>query len=154
MGFLSNMKKNLTGSWAEVTLVVDRSAVRRGEALPVRVDVQVGDDDVAVTSVIVEVSCEEVVDVRSVVSRASSTTSVDGLSSEVRESLHHEETIIASSLTLAAGSSQRFEGQVRLPQHAPGTARGRYSEFRWSARARLDVKGNDPDSGWTTLEVS
>lgn len=153
MGFLSNMKKNLTGSWAEVALAIEPAA-RRGDTIPVRVDVQVEDDEVTVTSVIVEVYCEEVVDVRSVVSAATTGPITQQMSNELEETLHHEEVILASALTLSAGSTSSYEGSVRLPQNAPASARGRHAEFRWTARARLDMKGNDPDSGWTPLEVS
>lgn len=154
MGFLSNMKKNLTGSWAQVELVVPQPC-RRGEATAVRVDVTVADNDITVTSVVVEVRCVEVVDLRSAASAAgwnqggASTSMPD----EREEQLHSEEIVLARDQTLAAGTSTSFEGKVQLRATDPPSARGRHAEFRWSARARLDMKGNDPDSGWEVLEV-
>jgi hypothetical protein len=149
MGFLSDMRKNLTGSWADVTLSVGEAA-RRGEPLPVRVGVTVKDADITVDSVIVEISCEEVVDVRRALSSHTSDTIT---TSEVRETLHTEQVVLATAQQLAGGSSGAFDGQLRLPAHVPPTVHGRNAEFRWQIRARLDMKGNDPDSGWQTIEV-
>jgi hypothetical protein len=155
MGFLSNMKKNLTGSWAEVQLTVGDTASRGGN-LPVRVDVQVKDSDITVDKVIAELVCEEVIDVRGAMGSSWSASSGDSTSypSESRESVHSHEVVLAAGQALSAGATMSFEGQLPIPAHAPPSARGRHSQFTWSVRGRLDMKGNDPDSGWQVVEVS
>ncbi|MEO2107880.1 MAG: hypothetical protein ABGZ36_19850, partial [Actinomycetota bacterium] len=75
---------------------------------------------------------------------------VDG---RANERLHHQEFTIASGQQLGANQTGSFEGQIQLPAHLPPSARGRNAEFRWQVRARLDMKGNDPDSGWQMVEV-
>ncbi len=154
MGFLSNMKKNLTGSWADVQIEV-AGATTRGGTLPVRVHVQVKDSDIVVDRVIVELQCEEVIDVRGAAgTNWSSNSGSTSMQSESRVSVHSHELVLASAQQMAAGSSATFEGQLPITTQAPPTANGRHARFNWEVRGRLDMKGNDPDSGWQHVEVS
>ncbi len=154
MGFLSNMKKNLTGSWADVQVEVS-GPTARGGMLPVRVHVQVKDSDILVDRVLAELVCEEVIDVRGAAgANWSSGNDSTNVQSESRESMHSHELVLASAQQMAAGSTATFEGYLPIPTQAPPSANGRYAQFSWSVRGRLDMKGNDPDSGWQHLEVS
>ena len=150
MGFLSNMKNNLTGSWANVN-VRTAPQLRRGEPASVAVDVQVKDNDITVNGVVVELSLQERVSLNGVdLMGDGDNERVDG---QAIERLHHQEFTIAAGQHLGANQAGSFEGQVQLPTHLPPSARGRNAEFRWQVRARLDMKGNDPDSGWQVVEV-
>ena len=150
MGFLSNMKNNLTGSWANVNVRTGQQ-MRRGEPAGVAVDVQVKDSDITINGVIVEVSLQERVSLSGVQLMGDGDNErVDG---QANERLHHQEFTIAAGQQLGANQSGSFEGQIQLPSHLPPSARGRNAEFRGQVRARLDMKGNDPDSGWQIIEV-
>lgn len=153
MGFLSKLKNNVMGSWADVTLTVAGSA-RVGEPLDVHVDVVVKDEGIEVGSVLVELTCDEVIDAGAVLRKAATSgTTTTGYSNEVSEQLGSAEVAVAGSTQLAAGSTTGFDGSITIPAGAPASARGRHAEFRWTIRARLDMKGNDPDSGWQPLDV-
>ena len=153
MGFLSKLKNNVMGSWADVTLTVAGSA-RLGEPLDVHVDVVVKDEGIEVGSVVVELTCEEVIDAGAVLRQAATSGTVaSGYSSEVTEQLAQQEVPLAGATKLAAGSTTGFDGAITVPGGAPASATGRHAEFRWSIRARLDMQGNDPDSGWQHLDV-
>ena len=153
MGFLSKLKNNVMGSWADVTLVVN-GVPSRGAALPVHVDVVVKDESIEVSSVIVEVTCEEVIDVHEVMAKAKSSRTIDqGYQGQISETLATEEVALAGATSLAGGSTTGFDGVITIPADAPRSAAGRHAAFRWTIRARLDMKGNDPDSGWQDLDV-
>ena len=145
MGFLKNLKSNLTGDWATVTLRVGEA--RRGADLPVAVDVTVKENDISVDKVLVELRCSEVVNLNH--------TSTNGQPCHASESssLHTAEVVVSGPLQLSGGAQQSFEGQVQLPGHLPPSFSGRHARIEWAVRARLEMKGNDPDSEWTTLSV-
>lgn len=147
MGFLSNLKSNLTGDWASVSLRVGEA--RRGAPVAVGVDVAVKEKDISVERLLVEVRCEEVVHVPNH-HPAGADRPYDVHQST---SLHTAEVVVSGPLQLAGGAQQSFEGQVPIPGHLPPTFTGRNARVEWSIRARLEMKGNDPDSDWTPLAV-
>ncbi|MEM0963265.1 MAG: hypothetical protein AAGK21_12105 [Bacteroidota bacterium] len=157
MGFFSNIARNLTGNWADVTLDVPDGA--RGESLHLLVHVNVRDEDIDVSRVVVKVRCQEHVRVPN----ARTTTSAPGADGTRRQStgdattsatLFDREVIASPATTLEAGSSHTFDAIVELPMHVPPTIEGRNARFEWEAYASLDMKGNDPDSGWREFRVS
>ena len=148
MGFLSNLKGNLTGDWATVTTQV--STARRGETISVPIEVTVKDKDISVDAVILELSCREIVDLPD---RGSSSTSSCNHSMSANESLYDQNINVAGPQQLGAGSSQSFTANVQIPSHLPPTFSGRNARVEWSVRARLDMKGNDPDSGTQHITV-
>src|SRR3546814_10747525 len=54
---------------------------------------------------------------------------------------------------LAAGLVTTATATVPIPMSAPPTMQGRYARYEWRVRARVEMKGNDPDSGWTDIAV-
>src|SRR3546814_9856334 len=49
---------------------------------------------------------------------------------------------------LAAGLVTTATATVPIPMSAPPTMQGRYARYEWRVRARVEMKGNAPDSGW------
>jgi sporulation-control protein spo0M len=60
---------------------------------------------------------------------------------------------IAPAFTLAPNETKVFEGVVRLPSNAQPTFAGYYTQHEWSLRGRIEVTGNDPDSGFQVFRV-
>ena len=148
MGFLSNLKGNLTGNWATVTTQV--STARRGETITVPVDVTVKEKDISVDAVVLELVCREIVDLPDN-NRSSSGDCHHNFSAS--EELHDQKITVAGPQQMAAGSSQSFTANVQIPAHLPPTFNGRNARVEWSVLARLDMKGNDPDSGLQYITV-
>src|SRR5687768_9150783 len=90
MGFFKNLKGNLTGDWADLTLNVGEA--RRGQSVPVSVDVAVNDKDIEVTRVIVEARCQEIGDLPHRNATGSTTSSAQDLSET--STLHTEEVAL------------------------------------------------------------
>lgn len=141
MGFLKNLKGNLTGNWATVSTQV--SNARRGETITVPVEVTVKDSDISVDAVILELSCREIVDIPD---NGSSSSDCNHRMS-ANESLYDQNITVAGPQQLPAGATQSYTASVQIPAHLPPTFNGRNARVEWSVRARLDMKGNDPDSG-------
>jgi hypothetical protein len=156
MDKMKNLKSSLTGDWATVSIHFDQPAVRGGQ-LPVTVDVTVKDKEISIGSVIVEIQCMEKIDIPNATvwqnNSSSSTTSATGRAT-ANESVVDKEVQAAGALTLAGGSSTTYQATLPIPATAPPTMNGVNCRYEWQVRSRLDMKGNDPDSGWQTLEVS
>jgi len=161
MGFFSNLTRTLTGSWADVTLDVEDGV--RGEPLRLAVHVQVRDEAIDVTKVAVKVRCQERVRVpnaRTTTRPVPGQAGADGVQRQstsdatATTTLFDREVIASPATRLEAGSSHTFEAVVELPSHAPPTIEGRNAAFEWSAFASIDMKGNDPDSGWRAFRVA
>ena len=160
MGFLSNLKNNLTGSWADVSLTA--APATRGESASFNVRVNVKDEAIDINKVVVQVRCTEIVEVqaRETTTRPSqangkATTATRTSPTTVRETetLFNQDIPVAHGQQLAANTQQSFEASVQIPAHLPPTFTGRNARIEWKAMASVDMKGNDPDSGWQTFEV-
>ena len=152
MGFLSKLKSSLTGSWADVTL--DVAPAQRGETAAVTVDVAVKSETIRIKRVYVQFRCTEAV---KILNHQTGKRDAEGqtIVIDVRKSerLLNEEIVLAGAQELAAESHHHFEGELRIPAHLPASFEGRHASISWSAKASLDMKGNDPDSGWQNLEI-
>ena len=150
MDFLAKLKANLTGDWA--TLTIPELTVRRGETLTVPIEVKVGPKDITVDAVKLEVTCTEIVEGHEYVPPTAPATDayhdmdrLGALFDEVFEAAGPQE--------LPAGSSQTFTVEVPIPADLPASHRGRNASIEWTAFARLDMKGNDPDTGVQHITV-
>ncbi len=154
MGFLSNLKNSLTGGWADV--VIDHGEGRRGEPLELTVHVAVRSSAIEVSDVYVQLECHEIVEIDNhrVSDHDDGELDVDHVDIRKQERLFDRRVSLARSVSLDADSQQAYEGQVDLPAHLPPSYSGRHAKIRWRVLAALDMKGNDPDSGWREIRVS
>ena len=151
MGFLDKLKsvKNfVTGGGADVHVTVPDFFVR-GENTPVTIQVKIKDDPIDVSSVYVNVRASETIDM--VVEDNDDYGDLDRVyeNSETfsdRFSLRVEQT-------LDAGQEYEWELEIMIPEHASASYSGVYASNDWEIEAGIDVKGNDPDSGWIAVEV-
>lgn len=156
MGFFSDLKNNLTGSWADVSITT--SPAKRGESASFTVQVNVKDKAIDVNKIYVKVQCVENVEIRNVRTNSGtsqgSTSGSNTTTARANETLFDQEIQVASATQLGANSQQSFEASVQLPAHMPPTFAGRNARIEWKVMAAVDMKGNDPDSGYQTFEVS
>ncbi|MCH8961455.1 MAG: sporulation protein [Bacteroidetes bacterium] len=152
MGFLSKLKSTITGSWADVTLSV--ASAQRGETAAVTVDVAVKSEPIRINRVYVQFRCTEEVKILNYqTGRRDAEGKTIVIDVRKTERLLNEEIVLAGAQELAAESHHHFEGELRIPAHLPASFEGRHASISWSAMAGLDMKGNDPDSGWQDLEI-
>jgi hypothetical protein len=154
VGFLKKIKNNLTGSWAEVG--VEYGTATRGGSLEVTATVVVKAEPISTDGVLVEVRCQEEIDIPSAqIHDTFGSTSHHGTARATSsEAVVATEVRAAGPQELAAGSTTTVTATVPIPADAPPAMRGRHARYEWQVRARVDMKGNDPDSGWQTLQVT
>ena len=153
MGFFKGLVNFVSGGGAEVGLEAGDAV--RGQAMPVKVTATIADSDVEVRKVYVRLRATEEIDIPDVTvmdeSGRDKGKTRRGL--ERREQTHDQEIQVAGPQTLKAGESYTFEAEVPVPLGVPPSFAGRYCRHEWRITAGLDKPGNDPDSGWTLLEV-
>ena len=162
-----NAVDRVTGSAAHVSVAVDRGVVRPGDDLKVNVVVKNGPAQLEARALLLEIEGVEAIDLprhanmnNVIQDIAASTTAKPGTpqprqpAATVNSATTFEAKItIASGLTFTPGQERKFDGRVRLPNNVQPTYEGKYVKHFYRFRARLDVFGTDPDSGWTALKV-
>jgi hypothetical protein len=61
---------------------------------------------------------------------------------------------VTNACEIKEGETYDWEGVVELPTNTNPTLRGSIIDHTWEIQAGLDMPGNDPDSGWTSFEVT
>ena len=155
MSFLSKMKNFVTGGGAKVTVEVADS-ISRGSTLQVRVTAVIGDNDLNAENVTLKVSATEKVSLKGV-EVADRHDDDDG--TERKTVSHSEQTFgreksVASAQTLSANETYTWDAEIEIPNDVLPTYRGRNAKHRWNVLAALEVRGNDPDSGWVDFDVT
>ncbi|MGE0789615.1 MAG: hypothetical protein AB7S26_28340 [Sandaracinaceae bacterium] len=147
MGFFDNLKNAVTGGAAEVRL--ETGPAVRGQVLQFRVHAQ-AKSDAQVNAVYLLIRAVETCQVKD-------TDWDDGkrMTETVRgRKVSFEQKVnVAPGGQLANGQAYSWDGQVQLPAQVGPTFRGTMIAHTWEVQAGLDMTGNDPDSGWITLEV-
>lgn len=147
MGFLDKVKaaKNfVTGGGAQLTVQIGQATA--GAPIPVMVSAQVGGAPLSINQVYVRVRGEEIVQM-TVRDRDGGGGDRDRINEQVET---FDQTFpITGPLQLEANSTHQWQGQIQLPPNAAPTYAGHNARHVWTALAALDLRGNDPDSGWT-----
>ena len=153
MGLFSKLKNSLTGGWAEVKVMIPEGGVERGASLPVTIEVQVKDETIDVSKIYSKFCCEEVVDIPNFRSRdEDNRNDIDYVHVNVKSDLLDEEFVIEEGLTLESNQTYTYDGNLSVPEDLPPSFTGRHATVEWSVYAGLDMRGNDPDSGWVEVE--
>ncbi len=154
MGFFNKLKRFVTGGGAEVA--VEAVEPVRGGPFQVRIHAAVAEEDLEIGGVYLKVASLETVVVKDVeIARQ-----IDDKLETVREDIektttvHDQKIEVAGPQTLKANEEYDWETTVTLPEHALPTYLGITARHEWKIQAGLDVPGNDPDSGWVTIELA
>lgn len=159
-----NAVDRVTGSAAHVSISVDRGVVRPGNDLKVHVVVKNGPAPLEARALLLEIEGVEAIDlprhanmnqvIHDIATAKPGTQQPAQPASTVNSATTFEAKItIASGLSFTAGQERKFDGRVRLPNNVQPTYDGKYVKHFYRFRARLDVFGTDPDSGWMALKV-
>ncbi len=60
---------------------------------------------------------------------------------------------VAGAFLMRAGQQDQWQVQLQLPQEVGPSLKGHLISHEWAVSAGLDMSGNDPDSGWITIQV-
>lgn len=152
MGFFSKIKNSITGGWADVSLVTDKA--ERGSELPMRIDINVKGEDIDIAEIYVILECREVVDIPHYSVRDQDDFGdIDHLHIHAAHDLFEQRYTVAPAQSLPANSTHALECAIELPDNLPPSYNGHHAQVEWRVFAGLDMKGNDPDSGWREIFV-
>jgi len=145
MGFLDKMKSvgsAMTGGAAKVSLEYPMRALKIGEPIQVKVTVVSTGKEVKSSGVFVDVEAAEVGHVQCGNCKKDVAINIQTIKQAIP---------IASAFVLQPNEMKAFEATVQIPMGQP-TYNG-HIRHEWKIRGRLEAFGNDPDSGYQTIEV-
>ncbi len=147
MGIFDKLKKMgnfISGGAAKVELNVPGGFL--GTPLIVNVTVKIGENAVEVKSVYLNIQCVEKI--------KEEVENEDGKEIEENENVIFESKIIvAEGGTFEGGKEYSFLKEIILPESSQATSLDDSREVYWEFMAGLDMKGNDPDSGWIKANI-
>jgi hypothetical protein len=149
MGFLSNLKNAVTGGAASVQLHVPAS-VPRNESVPIRVTAM-ANSDCEIRGVYVLVRAMEEAQVRD--TDFEEDGDIDREIVRGRRASYENRIPLGGGQQLVEGQEYTWEGELQLPSNVGPSFRGQMIRHEWEMQAGLDARGNDPDSGWISIEV-
>ncbi len=154
MGFLNKLKgavSKLTGGGAKVTVFVNGNDIK--ETLNITINAEVKDNPLEVKKVYLWVKSTEKIEIPK-----------DSLPQNLRESANFgltlsndlfpkKEFIVAEAQNLDAKQTYTWNIDIKLDAGAIPSYNGHFANHEWLFYAGLDVKGNDPDSGWQKFNL-
>jgi sporulation-control protein spo0M len=169
MSFWDSVKTavdRVTGSSANVSLSIDPQFVVPGQTVSVHITIQNGPAALDVRAVLLEVMSIEAIELPRNASWANVFVDAAAATASSRQQTHkgpevarHSETTFESKITVAPGMKlspgevRNFKGTFRLPDGVQPSYLGKYAKNEWGVRARLDVLGVDPGTGWIAFRV-
>jgi len=153
MGLFSDLKNMITGGGATVTLEVIEPALEA--PFTVRVQADIGDADCAIKRVYLQLCGTETVEVPDVevAKRQGEATIIERETVRTSVTTADFTVDLAPADTLKANQRYTWESEITLPPDCLPTYRGRLATHGWQIKAGLDMRGNDPDSGWQEIEL-
>jgi transcription elongation factor Elf1 len=145
MGLLDKMKAAgaaVAGTSARVSLEYPLQPMKPGDSIKVKVTVVSTGREVKSGGVFVDVHAMESGQVK---------CKHCGQMTQVQAETVKQAIPIASAFVLQPNETKSFEANIQIPSGQPS-----YSgqvRHEWKIRGRLDAFGNDPDSGFQTIEV-
>jgi len=154
MGFFSNLKNYVTGSGAKVTLQVNEPA--RGRPFTVTITAETAETACTVNKVYLQVRASEHVEIPDVevAKRSGDTLEAHRQTVQHNETTYQEDVEVAPAMELEAGQLYTWKAEINLPAEVLPSFVGRRARHEWKLLAGLDMRGNDPDSGWVPITIS
>jgi len=145
MGFLDKMKSvgsAMTGGAARVSIEYPHQALKPGDALPVKVTVISMGKEVKSSGVFVDIIAAEAGQVK---------CQHCGQMTQVKNETIKQALPVGPAMVLQPNETKVFEQTIQIPMGQPSY--GGTVSHEWKIRGRLEAFGNDPDSGFQTLQV-
>lgn len=153
---LKQIKNYISGSGAQLHIVLDNSAIQTEGRVKVTVFCQVKEHDVLVDKLYLKLKAEEKVRYK-VNNSSTSNNNRNRHNANANKSAYvvtfKDDLIIDQNFRLDANGEYEWQAEFTIPSNIPGTYRGINAQHEWQVLAGLSKKGNDPDSGWVVFEV-
>jgi hypothetical protein len=149
MGLFDKIKQAanfVTGGGASVTIAPEGSEFDKSASIKVKITAQIKDATLSATAAYLDIRTREYVSLRK---------SINGKTENIHEEhvgyTHKVQAVITTPLE--GKQSYDWEVEFTLPSNAQPTYHGTMAHQVWEIKGALDVKGNDPDSGWIEIRV-
>ncbi len=150
MGFFDKMKGAMnfvTGGAAKVSIEWNPPVSFPGEPIQVRVTVTSAGPAISSGGVFVDVAAHEQLNIPA-----------NALGNNNPQINHQKQTFshtfqIAPAFQLGPNEARQYEGQITLPPQAQPTYDGPLADHDWGMQGRVEMSGNDPDSGYVKFIV-
>ena len=141
MGLFDKAKHFMAGTHAKVTISMPAIGF---PSMPIAVKITaVAAADFECGGVYVDVSATESVEAKP----------PQGDTVRDSETTYHNKFLISGPFAMKNGETKEWTGTVTLPREIQPTYKGKNAKHVVTLQARLDTKGNDPDSGWQELRI-
>ncbi|MDD8027444.1 MAG: hypothetical protein PHI34_13135 [Acidobacteriota bacterium] len=153
MGFFSKLADAVTGGWVKIHLQWSEPVL--GKPIQVRINADGVKSDKDIDGVYVQIVAEEKVSVPDV----HLAEKVNGVLQEKIQDVENtmitydQKFPIGGPQPLKTGQTYEWSGTITIPADAKPTYLGLRASHSWRITAGLEVKGNDPDSGWAAIPV-
>ena len=142
MGLLDRMKNYVTGGAAKLQLELPAIGY---PSMPIAVKVRItAEADFKCEGLYLDVVGTEHLQFRPQGAQQDVTSS---------ESTYRQSLQVTPPFELGKGETKEVSAVVTLPREAQPTYQGKHGKHTWQLQARLEAKGNDPDSGWKELRI-
>lgn len=146
MGFLDKMKaagQAVSGGAARVSIEFAHQQLKPGDSLPVKVTVISMGREVKSSGVFVDIHAAE---------SGSIKCKHCGQMIQIQNETIKQAIPVGPAMVLQPNETKVFEATVQIPMGAMPSYSGSI-RHEWKIRGRLEAFGNDPDSGFQSLEV-
>jgi len=154
MGFLKKLKgavSKLTGGGANVTVFVNGNDIK--ETLNITINAEVKDNSLEVKKVYLWIKSVEKIDIpKNSLPQNLRETANFGLTLS-NDRFPKKEFIVTEAQKLEAKKTYTWNIDIKLDDEAIPSYKGHFANHEWLFYAGLDVKGNDPDSGWQKFDL-
>ncbi len=154
MGFLKKLKgavSKITGGGAKVTVFVNGNDIR--ETLNITINAEIKDSPLEVKKVYLWVKSVEKIDIpKNALPQNLREEANFGLTFS-NERFPKKEFIVAEAQILKEKQTYTWTVDIKLNGGATPSYNGHFANHEWLFYAGLDVKGNDPDSGWQKFDL-
>ena len=154
MGFLKKLKgavSKLTGGGAKITVFVNGNDIK--ENLNITINAEVKDNPLEVKKVYLWLKSVEKIDIpKNSLPQNMRETANFGLTLS-NDRFPKKEFIVTEVQKLEAKQTYTWNIDIKLDDEAIPSYKGHFANHEWLFYAGLDVKGNDPDSGWQKFDL-
>lgn len=150
MGFFDKLKSAanfVTGGAAKVVIEYHPVVAFPGEPVQVRITVTSTGPAIQATGVVVDVQANEMLNI------GANVLGNNNPHISHTKQTYHQAFPIAGPFQLGPNETKLFEGQFVLPANAQPTYDGPLADHDWGMRGRVEMSGNDPDSGFVKFAV-
>ena len=147
MGFMDSLKSmvnSVTGGSATVTIQLQQACVFPGEPVSFKITARSNGAEVKSKGAYVDIFAEEKV------SLVDETTKqeINRARTTIQQTIQ-----VAAAFVLAPDEVKEFTGTFEFPANALPTFAGAFTQHRCQLRGRIEAFGNDPDSGYQTINI-